>query len=225
MNLDLRGQRVSSNQGGVAMVDLVALSLLYPLATYYCVGDQIPIQVRATTPIPVRASSADLIIRWDPAVLRLDGLDPSTTTTPFTYLDFPGPKSLLHDFSGINETIPPADGDALIYWLSLLGTPVFWDDDIIVTLNFTVIAPYTSTTISFIPALTYTGYPQETVLYGSMVPGTDVTGTLTNALLLCNPFDLNSDTKIDSFDLAILLNNWDTSSPAILAGILNYWSP
>lgn len=202
-------------------MDLIALTLVSH--GHYSVGDALSVRIRCSASPAVRALSVDAIISWDESVLRLDGIDRTANTMPFVYLDMPSPKSLLHDFSGINEAIPPADGDALIYWLSELGTVVMADDDIVCDLVFTAISPFDSTSVGFIPSLTYTGYPQETVVYGSGVAGQDVTGALTAATVLGNEFDFNGDHVVDAIDLATVFGEWDTRGASALAGVLSSW--
>lgn len=205
------------------MIDLINLALALNTDGRHCVGDHIRIGLHCTADPAVRAVAADIIIKWEPTVLRLDGIDTSVGTMPFVYCDFPSPKSLLNDLSGINEAIPPADGDALIYWLCELGSVVMADDDTMVVFEFTVVSPFTTTTVGFVPELTYTGYPEWTVIYGTNTPGQVATGTLTDAVIRWNANDINSDGVIGPADLAAVLSNWGSGSPALLAGVLGDW--
>ena len=57
-----------------------------------------------------------VIIQWDPDVLRLQGVD-NTGGAPLLQSGFPSP-----DPHGLNEADPPQDGDAIYLALANLGT-------------------------------------------------------------------------------------------------------
>jgi hypothetical protein len=83
-----------------------------------------------------------------------------------------------------------------------------------------VLRPFASTTVELVPTLTRTA-TADTVVYDGTVPGLDVTGTLTNAVVVqvvpC-PADLDGNGSVDASDLALLLGQWGTMGSADIDG-------
>jgi hypothetical protein len=155
----------------------------------------------------------DCILQWNPAQLQLVGLT-TTGSVPLLSSYFPTPAN---DYTGINESAPPADGTALYYALAPLGNPVQVSTTgvQVVTFRFKALSTFASSSISMLPTLTITN-PADT-----SVPGLDVTGTLTPAVVVqvaACPGDLNNSGTVDPSDLAILLNGWGLPGSSDLNG-------
>jgi len=207
------------------MFDLIDISLLS--SGPYSIGDQVSVPLVAYASPAVRMNAADIIIKWDNTILHFDGIDNSTNTLPSLMSFLPAPTGWYGDLSGINEVIPPADGDALYYWLSpLCGCATMVDGfDTMTVFKFTVMQSFTTTYVNFIPALTYTSYPEETIVWGTNVGGWPVTGTTTNATIMGNQFDIDGDQFVGSSDLTIVLADWDKFGTVYLSGVLGNWGP
>lgn len=171
---------------------------------------------------PQRYFVSDIIFGWNPNELEFVGIS-HENSHPFIMLPIsglpycpPGQSTGCGDFYGINEVLPPVDGNGLYQGYGQLGEVWIVDSQPvqIVKFIFKVIAPFETTEISFIPQLTV-NYPHSTRVYGSYIPGLEVTGTLTNAVVeFSRPLlgDFNLDGAVDSGDLAMLLANWGTIS-------------
>lgn len=150
----------------------------------------------------------DCILQWDPTKLKLMGLSTAGSVSLLSSY-FPTPAG---DYTGINEVVPPQDGNALYYALAPLGAPVSVPTTgvQIVTFNFRVESAFDSATISILDSLTVLE-PADSVVYDGTVPGLDVTGTLSGAKITrpapCAG-DLNGSGGVDGADMALLLNNW-----------------
>ena len=160
----------------------------------------------------------DCILQWNPAQLQLVGLV-TAGSVPLLSSYFPTPAN---DYTGINEANPPGDGSALYYGLAPLGNPVQVPvaGVQVVTFRFKALSAFASSTVGIAPTLTVTN-PADTIVYDGTVPGLDVTGTLTPAVIVqappC-PADINGDSTVDSNDLAILLNAWGQPGAADVDG-------
>ncbi len=205
--------------GGVACADSqINLAL---------VGPTVPVSVKQTIDVKLRAIgepnssligesfvAIDCILRWNPADLRLIGLA-NAGSVPLLGSYFPSPAN---DYTGINESSPPLDGDALYYALAPLGAPVQVSASgvQVTTFRFRVLRPFASSTVEIVPTLTRT-VTADTVVYDGTVPGLDVTGTLANAIVVqvvpC-PADLDRNGSVDASDLAVLLGQWGTIGSA-----------
>lgn len=203
------------------------IDLLLVSSGPYSVGESVSVPLVAYASPAVRMNAADIIIKWDNTVLCFDGIDNSTNTLPALMSFLPAPKGWYGDLSGINEVIPPADGDALYYWLSpLCGCATMVDGfDTMTVFKFTVLQPFASTSVEFIPALTYTSYPEETIVWGSNVGGWPVTGSTTSATITGSPFDLDGDLFVGPVDLSLVLTHWNQFGTQYLAGVLGNWGP
>ena len=78
------------------------------------------------------------------------------------------------------------------------------------TLKFTVIAPFVDSFVDVIPELTV-DVTADTIVYDGVVPGLDVTGSFTNAVVHqldpCSQ-DLDGNGLVDGDDLGTLLGSW-----------------
>ena len=195
------------------------------------VGPTEPVTVGQIVEVRLRASSElienftgtsfvaiDCILGWDPAHLRLLGLA-TAGSVPLLSSYFPNPSA---DYTGINESSPPQDGDALYYALAPLGNPVqcpaFGVQ--VTTFRFQVLSAFASTDIEIIPTLTV-DFLTDTIVYDGTVPGLDVLGAVTGWTVVQTPpcpADLDGDGSVNGADLATLLANWGAAGAADLNG-------
>jgi hypothetical protein len=195
------------------------------------VGPTEPVSVGQVVEIRLRASSElienfvgtsfvaiDCILGWDPAHLKLLGLT-TAGSVPLLSSYFPNPTA---DYTGINESNPPQDGDALYYALAPLGNPVqcpaFGVQ--VTTFRFQVLSDFASTAVEIIPTLTV-DFETDTIVYDGTVPGLDVLGTATGWIVVQQtpcPGDLDGNGVVDAADLATLLANWGASGAADIDG-------
>ena len=194
-------------------------------------GPTTPVAVNQTIDIKLRATqeqiaslvgtsfvAIDCILQWNPKQLQLVGL---TTAGSVSLLSsyFPTPAA---DYTGINEIVPPADGNALYYALAPLGNPVQvpLTGVQVVTFRFRVRTAFTTSTINILPNYTVLS-PADTIVYDGTVPGLDVTGTIAGVTVSqvqpC-PVDLDHNGAVGSSDLAILLNQWGIAGSADING-------
>lgn len=196
------------------------------------VGQTIDIKVRlkrepidSMLPTGFSCAALDLIFAWNPAHLQLTGLS-QAGSVPLLASYFPNPSV---DYTGINEVVPPQDGNGLYYALAPLGQPVQVPVQgvQITTFKFKVLSAFAETWVEFLSDLTV-NFPAETVVYDGTVAGLDVTGTFTHAqvtqVLPC-PADLDGNWVVNGADLAIVLGVWGPApgSPADLNqdGVVN----
>jgi hypothetical protein len=195
------------------------------------VGDTFGVQIRMNADTTdQRYSVADIIFGWDNTKLEFLGVD-HTGSHPYIWLAISGLPCVedengnaiddplcngLRDFYGINEAMPPADGNALYFGYGELGqTFIVTNAEVnIVRLRFRVIDSFAQTEVFFIPEMTANS-TAKTRVYGSYIPGLDVLGTTTNAVIvgaqtLAGDFDGNG--VVDSADMAMLLSNWGAVS-------------
>lgn len=170
----------------------------------------------ATT--PQRYLVADIIFGWDETKLKFIDVNhtgshpmiwvpPSGMPCPTPYTTCAG---IGGDYTGINESIPPADGDGLYYGYGALGQVFIVTAPVqIVRFEFEVIAPFTTTEVQILPQVV-TSFVNKTVIYGSYVAGLPVTGTLTNAVIegVSLTGDINGDGAVGPADLSQLIANW-----------------
>jgi hypothetical protein len=186
----------------------------------HCVGSTVRVDIRLVSTPAERIQAADIVFGWDTSKLRLVGVDAASATLPNLMTGLP-PAS--QDYTGTNEADPPADGTAILWWLSPLnGIPTMCDDDIAATIVFEALAPFASTEVALIPTITV-AYQARTIVYGSNVPGSNVTGALTPATVIGCPCDLDGDNQVGAFDLALELADWRSGSADRLAAILSDW--
>jgi len=195
------------------------------------VGETIGVQIRMNADTTdQRYSVADIIFGWDNTKLEFLGVD-HTGSHPYIWVPpsglpcvedengnaIPDPLcSGIRDFYGINEAMPPADGNALYFGYGELGqTFIVTNAEVnIVRLRFRVIDSFAQTEVFFIPEMTANS-TAKTRVYGSYIPGLDVLGTTTNAVIVGAQTiqgDFDGDGNVGPSDLAVLISNWGTST-------------
>jgi len=168
-----------------------------------------------------RIIASDVVFAWDPSALRFTGID-NTGGLPAVLSTVPtGPQG---EYTGINETVPPADGNGIYWWLGQLGTHIYVTTEpvLLTTFKFEIVSQFSNTSINLVPEMTV-DYQGRTIVYGTSVGGTPVTGTIGGCTITTCPCDLNNDLCVDSQDLSIALAEWTPESNALLADILNSW--
>ena len=126
-------------------------------------------------------SAVDLVFGWDPGFLDLLGLDP-TGAAPLLSSAFPGA-----DPFGLNESVPPQDGDGLYLALANLGSPVGATPGgtLLTTFQFQTLGVTAGTVVEM---LVSGGSPaRATTVFDGNVPNLDVTGTLGSASVAVIP--------------------------------------
>jgi hypothetical protein len=188
------------------------LSLVFPQQTAL-VGDIIEVKLMvAAAAGPQRFVVADVPFGWDNTKLQLLGvsLDGSHIGVMPGYSTFPA-----NDYTWCNETIPPADGNGMLYVYGVLGYQwiVTQQPDQMVKFVFRVIDTGTSEVVLFESLPLRKQYPASTVVLGCCFGGNDVTGTLTNATVTVSlPGDFNNDGVVNAADMGALLANWGANS-------------
>lgn len=141
------------------------------------VGDTVPVQVKIKTEtMPQIVSYVATNFIWDNTKLEFMGI--STTgarRAQSSRMDMPGAGN-------INEVAVPKDGNAWHNWLSMLGDKTYLTGEaLIVTLNFKVIADFSTTSVEIVrkddPRLAGLWVPEESTIGGSNIPGSVVLGT------------------------------------------------
>ena len=164
-----------------------------PLSLTVEVGDPVALGLWAyTNPEELQLFRAlDMVFTWDPIYLQLDGLDHSGAVELLTS-GFPP-----DDLYGLNETVPPQDGDGYYRAWAPLGGPIEVSPSgiLLTTFEFTALTPTAGTLVDI--ALSGGSPLLETTVWGGPDANTIVTGTLgetwveiipepaTLALLLC----------------------------------------
>lgn len=193
--------------------DDVLISLEWrPVSQTVRVGDPAEIGLYAVTDEETQLFRAlDLVFAWDPEVLELDGL---TDTGQLLSSGFPASGD-----GGLNEVVPPQDGDGYYRALAQLGDPIEVTPAglLITTFEFRALATAASTLVEILPS---GGSPLiETVVWGGPGANTNVTGTLGSAevTVFCMecPGDLDGSGFVDIRDLAELLAHYGTTSGAV----------
>ena len=81
-------------------------------------GDPVNLGLWVVSNSDTEISHAEIIFSWPPALLELDGLT-STGAAPTHFAGFMTPGC------GLNESIPPSDGDGMFTWLASPDHPVY----------------------------------------------------------------------------------------------------
>lgn len=193
---------------GQALIDLE----WRPMAQCTQVDDVVEIGLYAVSDDPEidqLLSAMDVIFAWDPAYLELLGVeDPGYPNWIFS--------GFSDDPYGLNETIPPQDGDGMYTALGPLGVPIpaTPGGTLVTTFQFRALQVVDET---WVEILEEAGSPPgRTVVYDGTIPGKDVTGELGDARLgvvLCLG-DLNYDGEVGLSDLAQLLAHYGTTTGA-----------
>ena len=188
------------------------LSLVFPQQTAL-VGDIIEVKLMVAADAgPQRFVVADVPFGWDNTKLQLLGvsLEGSHIGVMPGYSTFPA-----NDYTWCNETIPPADGNGMLYVYGVLGYQwiVTQQPDQMVKFMFRVIDTGTSEVVLFDSLPLRPKYPASTVVLGCCFGGNNVTGTLTNVTVIV-PLtgDFNNDGVVNAADMSALLANWGSGS-------------
>ena len=126
-------------------------------------------------------SAMDVILAWDPVVLQLRGID---NEGPYQYQWLFSGFTNYHGLDGLNDTW--ADGNALYTAMAQLGGPPAWappEGLLVTTFLFGKLHVGTPTLVSILDSF---GNYTHTVVYDGLIPGLDVTGTLTPVTVLPN---------------------------------------
>lgn len=160
----------------------INLSLVGPIGNV-TTNQTIDVKLRATRqPIASLIGEGfvaiDMVLGWNPNDLQLLGLTQSGSVQLLSS-QFPSPAS---DYTGLNESSPPADGDALYSAFAPLGSPVLvpLNGVQVTTFRFKVKRHFESTQVRILPTLTRLA-TADTAVYDSMIPGLNVLGTLAPA--------------------------------------------
>jgi len=155
--------------------------------TKFKVGDTIPVKILIKNEtLPQRAISVSSIFAWDNTKLEFMGIN--TTGARASMMN----KIDLVDPRAVNEAVIPKDGNAWHNWLCQLGDKTYIDkENLIVILNFKVIAPFDATMVELIeksdPRIAGLFQSDQTGILGSDTPGVFVTGQKTNAIIFGLP--------------------------------------
>lgn len=151
--------------------------------TKFNVGDTIPVKimVKPETKPQMLFSVATSFI-WDNTVLELVSMD-KTGAPPSMSNGFPHVDPVA-----INEVALPKDGNAMHNWLNKLGDRAYFDKETtIVTLNFKVLAPFSTTKIDIVkkndPRLAGIWVSDESQPLGSSRPGWMVLGAQNGTII------------------------------------------
>lgn len=158
---------------------------------------------------PQRFIVADVVLDWDSSVLRLIGAN-EDTAHPMVWDSLSRFPLANDDYTGINETDPPADGNAMYYSYANLGEILIVDQPVeLAVFQFELLQPQVVTEVRLLPKLTVM-YLGETVVYGGA--GLRVTGNLGNVTISTLVGDFNGNGSVGSEDMAMLLADWGTIS-------------
>lgn len=188
--------------------------------TSVLVGESVEIELYVVAESGTQSmAAADVVFTWEPS--ELDLLD--LVTEPGVLLQSRFPAG---DISGLNESVPPQDGDGYYQAWSNFGDPVVatTQGTLLATFVFEALAPTPGTLVDIVES---GGTPtlNTTVLDGT-VPGLDVTGLMIGVLFEIAtaenpcPGDITGDNAVDVVDLLWLLGAYGqtTTGPADLDG-------
>ena len=170
-------------------------------------------------------SALNIVFAWNPTCLELLGLDHSgAVPLGWSYLPAGDPF-------GVNEIVPPADGNGLYIATSPgPGMPVMTNEEgvLIVTFQFQAIESTPHTEVELLPYITIPGYPIcITEVYDDDIPGLNILGTISNATVEITgytycPEDLDQNLVVNVTDLLMLLGEWgNTGTPGTVLGDIN----
>jgi len=190
----------------------INLSLVGPSADVV-VGQTFEVKLRAASVpvsnlVGVSFIGIDCVIKWDPTKVQLLGLS-NTGSVPLMNSYLPSPAS---DYTGVNEASPPADGNALYYAFANFGSPVQVSPTgvQVTTFRFKAIAEFQSSKVEILPSYTVR-QRADTAVYDGTVPGLDVLGMITPAVVTQAPpcaCDLDGDGVVGGGDVGVMLSNW-----------------
>jgi len=138
----------------------------------YAVSDNQQVQTLA---------AMDVIFAWDPQAMQLSGLD-DTGGPDLLYSGFPD------DPYGLNEVIPPQDGDGIYTAWARFGKPVGATPEgtLITTFLFTAEGEDPGAELTILKEAG--NPPGRTIVFDGEVPGKNVTGTLGSATVAIGNF-------------------------------------
>ena len=149
-------------------------------STPFKVGDTVPVRILVKNEtLPQRIASVCTLFGWDNTKLEFMGINTTGARASQS-------NSIYWVGTGrINESIVPKDGNAAHVWLTKLGDKTFIDaENLIVTLNFKVVADFDATNITILqkndPSLSGIQVLDDCGILGSDLPGSFVTGNQTN---------------------------------------------
>lgn len=156
-------------------------------------------------------SAAQVIFAWDPEFLQLLGID-DTGAVNLGSSFFP-----LDDPFGLNEVVPPQDGDGLYLAFAPIGEVVSATPEgtLLTTFRFQPLAVTSQTSVDILE--TGGRPPTQTKVFDGKVPGLNVLGSVSGSVvaILESPTpDFNNDSEVNAFDLATLLGSWGQCPPA-----------
>lgn len=152
-------------------------------------------------------AAMQVILSWNPDHLQLLGNHSDGAVALLTSV-FPA-----GDPYGLNEVVPPQDGDGLFIAFAPLANPVAATPEgtLITTFEFLAMAPAWGTPVDMPD--TGGAPPVSTIVFDGTVPNLDVTGTITGAaveVLSCCTADLDGDCVVGIEDFLALLAAWGT---------------
>lgn len=152
-------------------------------------------------------SAAQVILAWEPAKLQLLGHH-GVGAVVLLSSSFPA-----GDPFGLNESVPPQDGDAIyVAWAPIAGSVAATPEGaLITTFEFLALAPATASPVDIVEI--GGAPPTATIVFDGSVPNLDVTGLLSGAaveIVSCCPADLNGDCLVGIEDFLGLLAAWGT---------------
>jgi hypothetical protein len=139
------------------------------------VGETVGLGLYAVSESSQSFSAIQAIFAWQPGHLQLLGLD-ETGSVGLLSSAFP-----VGDPFGLNEVVPPQDGDGLYLALAFLGVPIDATPQgtLITTFQFAALNAVDETIVGFLA--TGGNPPGETIVFDGEVPNFDVTGQLLGA--------------------------------------------
>lgn len=183
------------------------------------VGDELTIRLEASAATSdQRYVVADVVFGWDPSKLEFLRVD-HTYSHPLIWADFsglpycpPGQTTGCGDYYGLNEVLPPADGNGLYFGYNILGSYLLVSSQpvTIVDFKFKIIDAFSTTDVTIIPEITV-NHPKRTVVYGSDIPGMDVLGSISGVTIVgpsALTGDFDRDGVVGPADMALLLGSW-----------------
>lgn len=192
----------------VASCALGAVDLmLVPLSREVSVGEEFEVAVYMASDSgePQLVAAAQVMVGWLPEHLQLLGTHQDGAVELLSS-GFPA-----NDPYGVNESVPPQDGDGMYQALAPLGMPAeaLPGGTLLTTVRFLAFEPAIDSPLLILPEAG--APPGETVVYDGTTPNTNITGMLFSAsvtIVLSCPADLNGDELVNVFDLLVLLGQW-----------------
>ncbi len=161
-----------------------SINLEFRTTSPWVVGDTVEVGLYAVSDDDSYVQSFSAIravFSWDPTYLDLIGVD-QTGAVDLLSSGFPA-----DDAWGLNEVVPPQDGDGLYQGLAMFGQPVEATvaGVLVTTFQFEALSPTPATPLDI---LVEGGSPPITTLItDGVVPGLDVTGALVGASVTIVP--------------------------------------